>query len=315
MRRNKISLIGAGNIGGTLAHLIMMKELGDIVLLDLNEGVAKGKALDLYQAAYIEQKDVKIIGSSNYEAIKDSDVVIITAGIARKPGMKREDLIDINSKVIASVAENIAKYSPKAFVICITNPLDIMVAVLQQQSKLPPHMVVGMAGVLDSARFASFLAEELNISVKEVETFVLGGHGDSMVPLPNYTTVSGISLNNLIKMGKITSAKVDQLIERTKNGGAEVVNLLGTGSAFYAPASSAVAMAESYLKDQKRIMPVAAYVENKYGINEALYVGVPVIIGTNGVEKIIEIPLDEESKNKFKFSINSVKELMHGLKK
>lgn len=311
MGRKKISLIGAGNIGGTLANLAMLKELGDITLIDLNESMAKGKALDISQAAYVEHKDIKIVGSSNYENIANSDVIIITAGIARKPGMKREDLISINSNVITTIAENIAKYSPNAFVICITNPLDIMVWVLQQKSKLPTNMVVGMAGVLDSSRFAYFLAEELQVSLKEVETFVLGGHGDSMVPLVNYTSVSGISLNTLVKMGKINKQTIDSIIERTKNGGGEIVSLLGNGSAFYAPASSAIAMAESYLKDQKRIMPVAAYVEGKYNISEGIYVGVPAIIGSKGMEEVIEIPLEKETSDKFSYSINSVKELIN----
>lgn len=313
MGRKKISLIGAGNIGGTLANLAMLKELGDITLIDLNENMAKGKALDIAQAAYVEQKDVRVSGSSNYENIANSDVIIITAGIARKAGMKREDLISINSNVITTVAENIVKYSPNAFVICITNPLDIMVWVLQQKSNLPTNMVVGMAGVLDSSRFAYFLAEELGVSLKEVETFVLGGHGDSMVPLVSYTSVSGIPLNKLVQMGKISKQTVDSIIERTKNGGGEIVNLLGNGSAFYAPASSAIAMAESYLRDQKRIMPVAAYVDGKYNITKGIYVGVPVIIGGRGIEEVIEIPLEKEISDKFNYSINSVKELIDSL--
>ncbi|MGV3278094.1 malate dehydrogenase [Rickettsiales bacterium LUAb2] len=314
MPRKKISLIGAGQIGGTLAHLSVLKNLGDVVLFDINEGTAKGKALDLAQSTYVNKQDLSVIGTNNYEDIKDSDVIIITAGVPRKPGMSRDDLISINTKVIASVGENIKKYSPNAFVICITNPLDVMVWVLEQASGLPKNKIVGMAGVLDSSRFAYFLAEKLQVSIKEIQAFVLGGHGDSMVPVIKYATISGIPLPEIIKMGKITEQEVEAIVDRTRKGGGEIVNLLGNGSAFYAPATSAIAMAESYLYNQKRVLPCAAYVDNKYNIN-GLYAGVPVIIGEKGVESIIEIDLDNTAKTNLEASVLAVKELMDVAKK
>ncbi len=309
MSRKKISLIGAGNIGGTLAHLIALKELGDFVLLDLAEGFAKGKALDVAQGSAIEGFDVRYQGTSSYADIKDSDVVIVTAGIPRKPGMSRDDLIDTNAKVIKSVAKGIKEYAPNAFVIVITNPLDVMVFIMQQETGFDPKKIVGMAGVLDSARLKLFLSDELQVSAKDINGFVLGGHGDSMVPLMRFTTVNGISIPELVKMGWITQEKVDKIIERTKNGGAEIVKLLERGSAFYSPASSAILMAESYLKDQKRLLPCAAYLNGEYGLKD-MYVGVPVIIGKNGVEKIVELQLNEEEQKDFDASVSSVKSLM-----
>lgn len=309
MSRRKISLVGAGQIGGTLALLAGLKELGDIVLVDVAEGVPQGKALDIAEAAPVDGFDGRFTGSNDYAAIKDSDVVIVTAGIPRKPGMSRDDLIGINSGIIQTVGENIKKYAPKAFVIVITNPLDVMVEVMQRVTGLPSNMVVGMAGVLDSARFRFFLSEEFGVSVEDVSAFVLGGHGDTMVPLTRYSTVGGIPLPDLVKMGWSTQAKIDQIVQRTRDGGAEIVNLLKTGSAFYAPASSAIAMAESFLKDKKRVLPCAAKLNGEYGV-KGLYIGVPVVIGAKGVEKIIEIELNAEEKKMFDHSIEAVKGLM-----
>jgi malate dehydrogenase len=314
MERNKIALIGSGNIGGTLAHLVAIKELGDIVLFDIAEGIPQGKALDLQQSGPVESFDSKITGTNKYEDLQDSDVVIVTAGVPRKPGMSRDDLVEINTKVMKQVGEGIKQNCPKAFVICITNPLDAMVGVLQRASNLPVNMVVGMAGVLDSARFRTFLAHEFNVSLSDVTAFVLGGHGDTMVPLVRYSAVAGIPVPDLIKMGWSSDKKIDEIVQRTRDGGAEIVSMLKTGSAFYAPAESAIQMAESFLKDKKKILPCAAYVENEYGI-DGLYVGVPVIIGKNGVEKIVEINLTESEKKMFDHSVNSVKNLNELAKK
>ncbi|AQX19022.1 MULTISPECIES: malate dehydrogenase [unclassified Bartonella] len=308
MARKKIALIGSGMIGGTLAHLIGLKELGNVVLFDIAEGIPQGKALDIAESSPVENFDVNLAGTNTYEAIADADVVIVTAGIARKPGMSRDDLLATNLKVMEQVGTGIKKYAPSAFVICVTNPLDVMVWALQKFSGLPTQKVIGMAGVLDSARFRYFLSEEFKVSVKDVTAFVLGGHGDSMVPLIRYSTVAGISLPDLVKMGWTTQEKLDQIIQRTRNGGAEVVNLLKTGSAFYAPASSAVAMAETYLKDTKRVLPVAAYLSGEYGVRDT-YVGVPVVIGAGGVERVIEIDLNDTEKSAFEKSVNAVHEL------
>ena len=308
MARNKIALIGSGNIGGTLAHLAGLKELGDIVLFDIAEGIPQGKALDIAESSPVEGFDCAVSGANDYAEIAGSDVVIVTAGVARKPGMSRDDLVGINSKVMMAVGDGIKNNCPDAFVICITNPLDAMVGVLQQSSGLPVNRVVGMAGILDSARFRYFLAEEFNVSVKDVTAFVLGGHGDTMVPLTRYSTVAGIPVPDLIKMGWSTVDRIEKIVQRTRDGGAEIVGLLKTGSAFYAPASSAIEMAEAYLKDQKRLLPCAAYVDGKYGL-EGMYVGVPVIIGKNGVERIIEITLNEEEQNMFNHSVSAVKTL------
>ncbi|WP_455474132.1 malate dehydrogenase [Bartonella sp. B30(2025)] len=308
MARKKISLIGSGMIGGTLAHMFGLKELGDVVLFDVTEGMPQGKALDIAESSPVVGSDVSLTGSNAYEAIQGSDVIIVTAGVARKPGMSRDDLLSINLKVIEQVGAGIKKYAPSAFVICITNPLDAMVWALQKFSGLPTHKVVGMAGVLDSARFRYFLSEEFKVSVKDVTAFVLGGHGDSMVPLVRYSTVGGISLPDLVKMGWTTQEKIDQIIQRTRDGGAEIVSLLKTGSAFYAPAASAVSMAEAYLKDTKRVVPVAAYLSGEYGIQDT-YVGVPVVIGAGGVERIIEIDLDKEERDAFEKSVNAVQKL------
>jgi malate dehydrogenase len=307
--RKKIALIGAGQIGGTLALLAGMKELGDIVILDIMEGVPEGKGLDIFQASTIEGFDAKYSGGMDYNLIKDSDVVIVTAGVPRKPGMSRDDLIGINTGVIRTVGENIKKYAPNAFVIVITNPLDVMVWVMQQVSGLPPHRVVGMAGVLDSGRFRAFLADEFKVSVEDVTAFVLGGHGDTMVPLTRFTTVAGVPIPELIKMGWTTQERIDQIVQRTRDGGAEIVKLLKTGSAFYAPASAAIAMAESFLKDKKRVLPCAAHLTGQYGVKD-MYVGVPVIIGANGIEKIIEIEMTAEEKIMFDNSVKAVKDLM-----
>ncbi len=314
MKRNKIALIGSGQIGGTLAHLVGLKELGDIVLFDIADGIPQGKALDIAESSPISTFDTNIIGTSSYEDIKDSDVCIVTAGVPRKPGMSRDDLLSINLRVMKSVGDGIKKYAPNSFVICITNPLDAMVWALQKYSGLPPENVVGMAGVLDSGRFAYFLAEEFNVSVKDVQTFVLGGHGDTMVPLVRYSTVGGIPIPDLIKMGWSSQKKIDQIVQRTRDGGAEIVALLKTGSAFYAPAASAINMAESYLRDQKRIIPCAANLSGQYGLKD-IYVGVPTIIGNKGVEKIIEINLNEIEKLNFSKSIESVKNLIDACKK
>ncbi len=309
MSRKKISLVGAGQIGGTLALLAGLKELGDIVLVDVAEGIPQGKALDIAEAAPVDGFDGHFSGSNDYAAMKDSDVIIVTAGVPRKPGMSRDDLIGINSGIIQTVGENIKKYAPKAFVIVITNPLDVMVEVMQRVTGLPSNMVVGMAGVLDSARFRFFLSEEFGVSVEDVSAFVLGGHGDTMVPLVRYSTVGGVPLPDLVKMGWSTQAKIDQIVQRTRDGGAEIVNLLKTGSAFYAPAASAIAMAESFLKDKKRILPCAAKLDGQYGV-KGLYIGVPVVIGANGVEKIVEIELNAEEKKMFDHSVDAVKGLM-----
>ena len=314
MKRNKIALIGSGQIGGTLAHLVGLKELGDIVLFDIADGIPQGKALDIAESSPISAFDANIIGTSSYEDIKDSDVCIVTAGVPRKPGMSRDDLLSINLRVMKSVGDGIKKYAPNSFVICITNPLDAMVWALQKYSGLSPENVVGMAGVLDSGRFAYFLAEEFNVSVKDVQTFVLGGHGDTMVPLVRYSTVGGIPIPDLVKMGWSSQKKIDQIVQRTRDGGAEIVALLKTGSAFYAPAASAINMAESYLRDQKRIIPCAANLSGQYGLKD-IYVGVPTIIGNKGVEKIIEINLNEIEKLNFSKSIESVKNLIDACKK
>ena len=306
--RNKIALVGSGNIGGTLAHLAAIKELGDVTLFDIAEGIPQGKSLDLAQSGPVESFDSKMIGSNDYKDLKDSDVVIVTAGVARKPGMSRDDLVEINTKVMKQVGKGIKENCPKAFVICITNPLDAMVGVLQRASGLPTNMVVGMAGVLDSARFRHFLAEEFDVSVSDVTAFVLGGHGDTMVPLARYSAVAGIPVPDLVKMGWSTQKKIDQIVQRTRDGGAEIVRLLKTGSAFYAPASSAIEMADSYLKDKKKLLPCAAYVDGYYNLN-GLYVGVPVIIGKNGVERIVEISFTSDEKDMFDHSVSAVKQL------
>ena len=310
----KISLIGAGQIGGTLAHLIALKELADIVLFDVAEGLAKGKALDISQSSPIENFNVKISGTNNYKDIKDSDVVIITAGVPRKPGMTRDDLLGINLKIIKQVAEGIKNNSPNAFVICITNPLDVIVMALQKYSGLPKNKVVGMAGILDTSRFIFFLSQELKIPTNKIQSFVLGGHGDTMVAMTNHTKVDGQNLKNLIKKGLISQEKIDFIINRTKKGGAEIVKYLEKGSAFYAPASSGVEMAESYLKNLNKQLPCAAFLNGEYGVSN-LYAGVPVIIGSEGVKKIIEIELDEEEKTNFKKSTKAVEELFNSAKK
>ncbi|AIJ90380.1 malate dehydrogenase [Brucella melitensis] len=305
MARNKIALIGSGMIGGTLAHLAGLKELGDVVLFDIAEGTPQGKGLDIAESSPVDGFDAKFTGANDYAAIEGADVVIVTAGVPRKPGMSRDDLLGINLKVMEQVGAGIKKYAPEAFVICITNPLDAMVWALQKFSGLPAHKVVGMAGVLDSARFRYFLSEEFNVSVEDVTAFVLGGHGDSMVPLARYSTVAGIPLSDLVKMGWTSQDKLDKIIQRTRDGGAEIVGLLKTGSAFYAPAASAIQMAESYLKDKKRVLPVAAQLSGQYGVKD-MYVGVPTVIGANGVERIIEIDLDKDEKAQFDKSVASV---------
>ncbi len=314
MARKKIALIGAGQIGGTLAHLIGLKELGDVILCDISEGIPQGKALDLYESSPVDGFDCAYSGATlsdinSYAAIADADVCIVTAGVARKPGMSRDDLININLGVMKSVGAGIGKYAPNAFVICITNPLDAMVWALKEFSGLPAHKVVGMAGVLDSARFRTFLAMEFNVSVEDVTAFVLGGHGDTMVPLTRYSTVAGIPLPDLVAMGWTTQEKLDAIVQRTRQGGGEIVALLKTGSAFYAPASSAVQMAESYLKDKKRVLPAAAHLTGQYGVDD-MYVGVPIVIGKNGVEKIVEIKLNDAEKAEFKNSVAAVQELI-----
>ena len=309
MARKKIALIGAGNIGGTLAHLAAQKELGDIVLFDVAEGVPQGKALDLSQCGPVEGFDAQITGTNDYADIAGADVIIVTAGVPRKPGMSRDDLLGINLNVMKAVGEGIKNNAPGAFVICITNPLDAMVWALREYSGLPHHMVAGMAGVLDSARFSHFIADEFKVSVRDVNTFVLGGHGDTMVPVPAYSTVNGIPVPDLIKMGLSTKERIDAIVQRTRGGGGEIVALLKTGSAFYAPAASGIAMAEAFLNDQKRILPSAAWVQGEYGLNN-LYVGVPVMIGAGGVEKVIEIALDDEAKGYLKVSVDAVNELL-----
>src|SRR5436309_4250566 len=309
MARDKIALIGAGNIGGTLAHLIGLKELGDVALFDVFGGVAAGKALDIMQSGPVDGFDAHMAGGSDYKAIEGSDVVIVTAGFPRTPGMSRDDLVAKNAGVIAQVADGIKQYCPDAFVIVITNPLDAMVWVMQQKSGLPPHKVVGMAGVVDSSRFRLFLAHEFGVSVEDVTAFVLGGHGDTMVPLVRYSTVAGIPLPDLVKMGWTTQAKLDAIVQRTRDGGAEIVNFLKTGSAFYAPASAAIAMAESYLRDKKRVLPCAVWLTGQYGVKD-LYVGVPVVIGAGGAERIVEINLDPAEKAAFDASCAAVKGLV-----
>ena len=308
MTKPKISLIGAGQIGGTLAHLIALKELGDVVLFDVAEGIAKGKALDLSQSTAIDGLNVSITGTNNYNDTSNSDVIIITAGVPRKPGMTRDDLLGINLKIIKQVADGIKDTSPNAFVICITNPLDVIVMALQKYSGLPKNKVIGMAGVLDTSRFKFFLSQELNVPISEVDSFVLGGHGDTMVPVPNRTTVSGKPLLDFVKEGKISEEKLNEIIDRTRNGGAEVVKLLETGSAFYGPAASGIEMAESYLKNLKKTLPCAAHLNGQYGVKD-LYVGVPVIIGSNGIEEVVELSLDNDEKRYFDISIDAVKEL------
>jgi malate dehydrogenase len=314
MARSKIALIGAGNIGGTLAHLIGLKELGDVVLFDIAGGVAAGKALDIMQSGPVDGFDSHMAGTSDYAAIKGADVVIVTAGFPRQPGMSRDDLVAKNAGVIAQVADGVKTYCPDAFVIVITNPLDAMVWVFQQKSGLPPHKVVGMAGVLDSARFRLFLAQEFHVSVEDVTAFVLGGHGDTMVPLVRYSTVAGIPVPDLVKMGWTTQEKVDAIVARTANGGGEIVKLLEKGSAFYAPAASAIAMAESYLRDKKRVLPCAAWLSGEYGVKD-LYVGVPVVIGAGGVERIVEIALNADEQAAFEKSCGAVRELIEASKK
>jgi malate dehydrogenase len=314
MARRKIALIGAGQIGGNLALLAAQKELGDVVLFDVIEGIPQGKALDIMQSRAADGYDVRIVGTNKYDEVQGADVVIVTAGVPRKPGMSRDDLIGINTKVVAQVGAAIKEHCPGAFVITITNPLDVMVWVMQQACGLPANRVVGMAGVLDSARFRYFLAAELGVSVEDVTAFVLGGHGDTMVPSVRYTTVAGIPLPDIIKMGWTTQARIDAIVQRTRDGGAEIVNFLKTGSAFYAPASAAVAMAEAYLLDKKRVLPCAALLNGQYGVN-GLYVGVPVVIGAGGVERIVEIQLDAGEKAAFDKSCAAVRELIDAAKK
>ncbi len=314
MARAKIGLVGAGMIGGTLAHLAGLKELGDIVLIDVADGIPQGKGLDLAESSPVEMFDAAYTGSTDYAVLQGSDVVIVTAGVPRKPGMSRDDLIGINSGIIKTAGEGIKKYAPNAFVIVITNPLDAMVGIMQQVTGFNPKKVVGMAGVLDSARFRYFLADEFKVSVEDVTAFVLGGHGDTMVPLVRYSTVAGIPLPDLVSMGWTTQAKLDQIVQRTRDGGAEIVALLKTGSAYYAPASSAIAMAESYLKDKKRVMPCAAQLNGEYGV-KGLYIGVPVVIGKNGVEKIVEIKLSAEEQAMFDKSVSAVKDLVSAAQK
>ena len=308
MSRNKIALVGAGNIGGTLALLAGLKELGDVVLFDIVDGIPQGKALDIAEASPVEGFDASVTGSNDYSEISGADVVIVTAGIARKPGMSRDDLIGTNTKVMHSVGKGIKENCPNAFVICITNPLDVMVGILQKACGLPTNKVVGMAGVLDSARFRYFLAEEFKVSVEDVTAFVLGGHGDTMVPLERYSTVAGIPVPDLIKMGWSTEEKLAEIVQRTRDGGAEIVKLLKTGSAFYAPASSAIEMAEAYLRDKKRVLPCAAYCDGQYGL-DGLYVGVPVVLGSEGVERIVEIEMNGPERAMFDHSVQAVREL------
>lgn len=311
--RNKIVLIGAGNIGGTLAHLIGLKNLGDVILFDVNEGVAQGKALDIEQSSVVEDFDANLKGTSNYAEITNADVIIVTAGIARKPGMSRDDLMATNTSIIKSVAEGIKQYAPNAFVIVITNPLDAMVYVMQKVSGLPKNKVVGMAGVLDSSRMSLFLAREFNVSVEDVNACVLGGHGDTMVPLIRYSSVAGIPIPDLIEMGWTTKTKIEEIVQRTRDGGAEIVKLLGNGSAFYAPAASAVLMAESYLFDKRKVLPVAASLNGEYGVKD-MYIGVPAIIGKNGVEKIVEVKLNSQELTMFNRSVDAVKKLIEEVK-
>ena len=314
MARHRIALIGAGQIGGTLAHLVGLKELGDVVLFDIAEGIPQGKALDLVESSPVDGFDAKIVGTNSYEAMQGADVCIVTAGVPRKPGMSRDDLLGINLKVMEQVGSGIRKYAPDAFVICITNPLDAMVWALQKACGLPKTMVVGMAGVLDSSRFRYFLADEFNVSVEDVTAFVLGGHGDTMVPLVRYSAVAGIPIPDLIKIGWTSQARVDAIVQRTRDGGAEIVNLLKSGSAFYAPAAAAVAMAESYLRDKKRVLPAAAYLSGEYGVRD-LYVGVPVVIGAKGVERVVEIELNGAEREMFDKSVTAVRTLVDACRK
>ncbi|MCF3935975.1 malate dehydrogenase [Acuticoccus sp. M5D2P5] len=309
MSRSKIALIGSGQIGGTLAHLAGLKELGDVVMFDIAEGTPQGKALDIMQSSPIDGFDSALSGTNDYAGIAGADVVIVTAGVPRKPGMSRDDLLGINLKVMSQVGEGIKTHAPNAFVICITNPLDAMVWALQKFSGLPENMVVGMAGVLDSARFRTFLAQEFNVSVEDVSAFVLGGHGDTMVPLTRYSTVAGVPLPDLVKMGWTTQERLDAIVQRTRDGGAEIVGLLKTGSAFYAPAAAAIQMAEAYLKDKKRVLPAAAHLSGQFGIND-LYVGVPVVIGAGGVERVVEVELQGSEKDNFDTSVNAVRGLL-----
>lgn len=311
--RKKIALIGSGQIGGTLAHLIGLKELGDVVLFDVAAGIPEGKALDLAQSSAVEGFDISLKGTQSYEAIKGADVIIVTAGVPRKPGMSRDDLLDINTKIITSVAEGIRENAPEAFVIVITNPLDAMVWVMKKITRFSEKKVVGMAGVLDTARFRYFLAEEMGVSVEDITACVLGGHGDTMVPLPRYSTVGGVPLPDIIKMGWVSQKRLDEIVQRTRDGGAEIVALLKTGSAYYAPASAAIQIAESYLKDKKRILPCAAYLKGEYGV-DGLYVGVPVVVGAAGVERIVELELLHEEKKAFNQSVDAVKKLIASLK-
>jgi malate dehydrogenase len=313
MSRKKIALIGAGNIGGTLAHLAGLKELGDIVLFDIVDGVPQGKALDIAQSSPVAGFDANLSGASDYAAIAGADVIIVTAGVPRQPGMSRDDLLTVNLGVVAKVGAGIRQYAPNAFVICITNPLDVMVWALQKASGLPTNRVVGMAGVLDSARFRYFLSEEFKVSVEDVSAFVLGGHGDDMVPSVRYSTVGGVPLPDLIAMGWTTQARIDAIVDRTRKGGGEIVGLLKTGSAYYAPSTAAISMAESYLKDKRRVLPCAAFLNGEYGVS-GLYVGVPVVIGANGVEKVMEIKLDAAEQAMFDKSVNSVKTLIQAAK-
>jgi malate dehydrogenase len=314
MARKKIALVGSGNIGGTLAHLLGYKNLGDVVLVDVAEGLPQGKALDLAQAMAVEGFTTAITGSNDYASIEGADVVIVTAGLARRPGMSRNDLLKINAEIISDVAQNIKRYCPSAFVIVVTNPLDAMVWVMRDECGLPYSRVVGMAGVLDSGRFRCFLAEALGVSSADIQTFVLGGHGDAMVPLPRYTSVAGIPLPDLVSKGWITQSQIDEIVDRTRNGGAEIVNLLKTGSAFYAPATSVIAMTESYLMDQKRILPCATWLTGQYGVKD-VYVGVPAIIGSKGVERIVEFDLTPTEQAAFTNSVNGVRSLIEELGK
>ena len=312
-KKNKIALVGAGNIGGTLAHLASLKNLGDVVLVDVNDGVAKGKALDISQSSAVEGFSAKISAGNDFSLIENSDVVIVTAGIARKPGMSRDDLLATNTSIIKSVGENIKKFAPNSFVIVITNPLDAMVYVMQKVSGLPKNKVVGMAGVLDSSRMSYFLSQEFNVSIDNVHSCVLGGHGDTMVPLIRYSTIAGIPIPDMLKMGFSSTQKIAEIVQRTRDGGAEIVKLLGSGSAFYAPATSAIEMAESYLFDKRKILPIAANLQGEYGLQD-LYIGVPAIIGKNGVEKIIELQLNSEEKTMFDNSVEAVKKLIAEIK-
>src|SRR5215510_1051359 len=314
MTRTKIALIGAGQIGGTLAHLIGLKQLGDVVMFDIAEGIPQGKALDIAQSSPVDRFDARFSGTNSYEAIEGASVCIITAGVPRKPGMSRDDLLGINLKVMEQVGAGIRKYAPNAFVICITNPLDAMVWALQKCCGLPKNMVVGMAGVLDSARFRYFLADEFDVSVEDVSAMTLGGHGDDMVPMVRYSTVGGVPLPDLVKLGWTTQARLDAIVERTRKGGGEIVNLLKTGSAFYAPAASAVAMAESYLKDKKRLLPCAAHLNGEYGVKD-MYVGVPVVLGAGGVERVVEIDLDASERAMFEKSVSAVRGLIDVVRK